>query len=76
VRADTRRDDARIRQAGLKKSGLGPTSAQLALFFERLNSLSEGAFAPYLQQPAVRAAIAPIATYAATLGAQYFHLSV
>jgi hypothetical protein len=71
-----RLNDARIRQAGLKKSGLGPTSAQLALFSERLNALSEGAFAPYSQQPAVRAVLAPIATYAATLGAQYFHLSV
>lgn len=49
-------------------------SQQLELLIDRVERLSEGAFAPYSEQPIVRAVLVPAATYGATLGLQHLHL--
>jgi hypothetical protein len=48
--------------------------AQLDRLSERVRSLSDGAFAPYSQQPLVRAVFVPAITYGATVGLQYLHI--
>jgi hypothetical protein len=50
-------------------------AAQLDRLSKRVRSLSDGAFAPYSQQPLVRAVLVPAITYGATLGLQYLHIS-
>ena len=47
---------------------------QLELLLKRVDSLREGAFAPYSEQPIVQAVLVPAATYGATLGLQHLHL--
>jgi len=37
-------------------------------------ALREGAFAPYSEQPIVRAVLVPAATYAATIALQYLQV--
>jgi hypothetical protein len=69
-----RLDDARI--LALAAPGGNPTQVtQLDQLSERVSSLSEGAFAPYSQQPLVRAVLVPAVTYGATVGLQYLHIS-
>ena len=48
---------------------------QLDQLLQRVNDLREGAFAPYSQQPVVRAVLVPAVTYGATLVLQYTHLT-
>jgi hypothetical protein len=69
-----RLDDARL----FALRTLGERTAQvtqLDRLSERVRSLSEGAFAPYSQQPLVRAVLVPAITYGATVGLQYLHIS-
>jgi hypothetical protein len=49
--------------------------AQLDRLSERVSALCDGAFAPYSQQPMVRAVLVPVLTYGATAGVQYLHIS-
>ncbi len=51
-----------------------PGADQLDRLVKRVRSLSEGAFAPYSQQPLVRAVLVPAITYGATLGLQNLHI--
>jgi len=51
-----------------------PLAAQLQLLLDRIDALRQGAFAPYSEQPIVRAVLVPAATYGATVGLQYLHL--
>jgi Sec-independent protein translocase protein TatA len=51
-----------------------PSERQRELLLERVDGLREGAFAPYSEQPIVRAVLVPAATYGATVGLQYLHL--
>jgi hypothetical protein len=68
-----RLDDARLFALGT--SGEKTTQvAQLDRLSERVRSLCEGAFAPYSQQPLVRAVLVPVITYGATVGLQYLHI--
>ena len=55
--------------------GKAPQVAQLDKLSERVRSLSDGAFAPYSQQPLIRAVLVPAPTYGATAGLQYLHVS-
>ncbi len=66
-------DDARL--YGLEPSNQGLViPAQLDQLSQRVTSLCDGAFAPYSQQPMVRAVLVPALTYGATAGLQYLHL--
>jgi hypothetical protein len=47
--------------------------AQIRLLIEMVRDLEEGAFAPYSQQPLVRAVLLPVVTFAATAGFPYLH---
>ena len=47
---------------------------QLELLLGRVSELREGAFAPYSEQPIVRAVLVPAATYGATVGLQYLRV--
>jgi hypothetical protein len=49
--------------------------AQLDRLVERVEELNQGAFAPYSQQPLVRAVLVPVLTYGATAALQYLHIS-
>jgi hypothetical protein len=68
-----RLEDARIFALGTPD----PKSTQVTQLdglLARVSSLSEGAFAPYSQQPLVRAVLVPAITYGATVGLQYLHI--
>ena len=67
-----RLDDGRLLALGTPDAK--PGADQLDRLVERVRSLSEGAFAPYSQQPLVRAVLVPVITYGATLGLQYLHI--
>jgi hypothetical protein len=67
-----RLDDGRL--AALGTPDAKPGADQLDRLVERVRSLSDGAFAPYSQQPLVRAVLVPAITYGATLGLQYLHI--
>jgi hypothetical protein len=67
-----RLDDGRL--SALGNSDAKPGADQLDRLVKRVRSLSEGAFAPYSQQPLVRAVLVPAITYGATLGLQYLHI--
>jgi len=66
--------NARLRELGAPDQDAGKV-AQLSRLSKRVESLSDGAFAPYSQQPMVRAVLVPALTYGATAGMQYLHLS-
>jgi hypothetical protein len=67
-------EDARL--SGLEPSNQGRVSvAQLDRLSERVTALSDGAFAPYSQQPMVRAVLVPVLTYGATAGVQLLHIA-
>jgi hypothetical protein len=51
-----------------------PSDKQIKLLLGRISELREGAFAPYSEQPIVRAVLVPAATYGATIGLQYLHI--
>jgi hypothetical protein len=68
-----RLDDARLLALGVPENA--PQAGQLDRLSKRVRSLSEGAFAPYSQQPLVRAVLVPAVTYGATVGLQYLHIS-
>jgi len=71
--AKNRLEDDRLREQS------GPddrSSSQLDRLLERVSGLHEGAFAPYSEQPIVRAVLVPALTYGATVGLQYAHLGV
>jgi hypothetical protein len=78
--AEAWRSDVLFRLEDAKLHVLHPSSRdgveveQLDLLSERVKDLSEGAFAPYSQQPMVRAVFVPALTYGATAGLQYLHL--
>jgi membrane protein implicated in regulation of membrane protease activity len=57
------------------QSAASTEDSQLDHLIERVTDLSEGAFAPYSQQPLVRALIVPAASYGASLLLQTYHLS-
>jgi hypothetical protein len=67
-------EDARIRATGAHGPDGGQV-AQLDRLLERITALNDGAFAPYSQQPLVRAVLVPALTYGATAGLQYLHIS-
>jgi hypothetical protein len=69
-----RLDDDRLRALGAP-GGSGQQVSQLECLSERVRALAEGAFAPYSQQPLVRAVLVPAITYGATVGVQYLHIS-
>ena len=68
VRRGTRHrlEDDRLRE---QKTG-GGSAAQVESLLERVDALREGAFAPYSEQPIVRAVLVPAATYGATIAVQ------
>jgi hypothetical protein len=66
-------DDARLLALG-SPGGAAGQLAQLDRLAERVRSLSDGAFAPYAQQPMVRAVLVPALTYGATAGLEYLHI--
>ena len=60
----------------LEPSGEGKAGvAQLDRLSERVAALRDGAFAPYSQQPMVRAVLVPALTYGATAGLQFLHIN-
>jgi hypothetical protein len=79
--AEAWRSDVLFRLEDAKLEALRPANRdivnvdQLDRLSERVKSLSDGAFAPYSQQPMVRAVFVPALTYGATAGLQYLHLS-
>jgi hypothetical protein len=68
-----RLDDGRLRALGTP--GANQQVPQLDCLSERVRALSEGAFAPYSQQPLVRAVLVPAITYGTTVGLQYLHIN-
>ncbi len=68
--ARTRLENARLAELGANGSD-SPLASQLKALLKRVDRLRDGAFAPYAQQPLVRAVLVPAVTYAATLGLQY-----
>jgi hypothetical protein len=67
-------DNARL--FGLEPANGGDENVhQLDRLSERVNALCDGAFAPYSQQPMVRAVLVPALTYGATAGLEYLHIS-
>jgi hypothetical protein len=48
--------------------------AQLQVLIELVTELHDGAFAPYSEQPLVRAVLLPAVTFGATAGFPYLHL--
>jgi hypothetical protein len=70
----SRLDDDRLHALGMPGAG-GQQVAQLEYLSERVRALSNGAFAPYSQQPLVRAVLVPAITYGATVGLQYLHIN-
>jgi hypothetical protein len=62
-----RLEDDRLRE---QKTG-GGSAAQLDSLLNRVDALRDGAFAPYSEQPIVRAVLVPAATYGATVVLQY-----
>jgi hypothetical protein len=66
-------EDERLRL--LKGSPPKPEStAQVDRLLERIAELHMGAFAPYSEQPMVRAVLVPAVTFAATSALQAFHV--
>jgi hypothetical protein len=55
-----------------RASGAGAPQTQALR--QRVEALSEGAFAPFLQQPGVIAVLAPFLTYGITMSPQYLHI--
>jgi len=51
------------------------SAGQVNQLLKRVKDLREGAFAPYSDQPVVRAVLVPALTYAATLALQYMHVT-
>jgi hypothetical protein len=78
---ESRRNDVLFKLEDARLSGLDPSGerkagvAQLDRLSERVASLRDGAFAPYSQQPMVRAVLVPALTYGATAGLQFLHIS-
>jgi hypothetical protein len=79
--AEAWRSDVLFRLEDAKLHALQPANPggvsveQLDRLSKRVKALSDGAFAPYSQQPMVRAVIVPALTYGATAGLQYLHIS-
>jgi hypothetical protein len=69
-----RLDNDRLRALGTPGMN-GQHVSQLSCLGERVRALAEGAFAPYSQQPLVRAVLVPAITYGATVGLQYLHIN-
>jgi hypothetical protein len=69
-----RLDDERLRVLGTPDVSGGQAS-QLERLSERVRALAEGSFAPYSQQPLVRAVLVPAITYGATAGLQFLHIN-
>jgi hypothetical protein len=69
-----RLEDAKLR-ALQPPDGADGKVEQLDRLSERVSSLCDGAFAPYSQQPVVRAVFVPALTYGATAALQYLHIS-
>jgi amino acid permease len=69
-----RLEDAKLHALQLPNPG-DVNVEQLDRLSERVKALSDGAFAPYSQQPMVRAVFVPALTYGATAGLQYLHIS-
>jgi len=78
--AESWRSDVLLKLEDARLSALDPAAdrkagaAQLERLSERVSSLRDGAFAPYSQQPLVRAVLVPAVTYGATAGLQLLHL--
>jgi hypothetical protein len=78
--AESWRNDVLFRLENAKLQLLQPPGGsegwvpQLDRLSDRVKALSDGAFAPYSQQPLVRAVFVPALTYGATTGLQYLHI--
>ncbi|HXC10605.1 MAG TPA: hypothetical protein VNV61_16850 [Steroidobacteraceae bacterium] len=78
--AESWRSDVLLKLEDARLSSLDPSgerkagAAQLDRLSERVTSLRDGAFAPYSQQPMVRAVLVPAVTYGATAGLQLLHM--
>ncbi len=68
-------EDACLQGLGMTLAKSGAV-AQLDRLRLRVIELSEGAFAPYSQQPLVRALLVPALTYATTSGVQFLHIGL
>jgi hypothetical protein len=66
--------DARMCETGRPNQNSNRVT-QLDRLVERVEDLHQGAFAPYSQQPLVRAVLLPALTYGATAALQYLHIS-
>jgi membrane protein implicated in regulation of membrane protease activity len=66
-------EDARSRALRTHRAD-SPQAAQYECLIARVTDMSEGAFAPYSQQPLVRALIVPAASYGGGLLLQYYHV--
>ena len=74
-RARLQRTIADDRTGELGRGAAGAAAAaQLALLSDRIGALDAGAFAPFSQQPPIRAVIVPAITYLTTYGIQFLHL--
>jgi hypothetical protein len=78
--AEAWRNDVLFKLADARLQGFAPANqgqvnvAQLDRLSDRVMALRDGAFAPYSQQPLVRAVLVPALTYGATAGVQFLHL--
>jgi len=63
----------RLLLLGAKPSN-SDAAAQLAVLTDLVTDLRDGAFAPYSEQPLVRAVLLPAVTFAATAGFPYLHV--
>jgi len=66
-------DDAGLRSLGVIASA-GERTAQLDRLRQRIENYTQGAFAPFSQQPFVRAVLVPLTTYAATTVLSYLKI--
>jgi len=63
-------EDDRLRE----QKSQSASASQITTLLDRVLALREGAFAPYSEQPIVRAVLVPAATYAATIALQYLQV--
>jgi hypothetical protein len=66
-----RLEDKRLNERAARGRG----RSQADVLVRRVKALREGAFAPYSEQPIVRAVLVPALTYGATISLQYLQLS-
>jgi hypothetical protein len=72
--AEALRREVKVRFENARLTADTAGDKRLELLLNRVDGLRDGAFAPYSEQPIVRAVLVPAATYGATVGLQYLHL--